>query len=145
MDGSGIFSFGSEIAKHLAKLTAASEKDKSSPPKNINNFGYDKIQVLEFSGNVWEYTKWRTQVEDYLKQTAKQSTQRQAVNHLDRLTPAQIDVSRCATLKDAWEKLTDMNGSPVYIACLLMKDFFDLMLNKENKKNMPQLNNAMDK
>ena len=51
-DGSGIFSFGSEIAKHLATLTAAAEKDKSSPPKNANNFGYNKIQVPEFSGNV---------------------------------------------------------------------------------------------
>ena len=85
-------------------------------------------------------------MEDYLEQTAKQSTQRQAVNHLDRLTPAQIDVSRCATLKDAWEKLTDTYGSPVYIARLLMKDFFNLKLTKANDEtNMLQLNNAMDK
>ena len=51
-DGSSIFNFGSEIAKHLATLTAAAEKDKSTPPKNANNFGYDKIQVPEFSGNI---------------------------------------------------------------------------------------------
>ena len=97
--------FGSEIAKHLAKLTVASDKDKSSPPKNINDFGYGKIQVPEFSGNVWEFTKWRIQVEDYLEQTAKQTTQRQAVNHLDLLISDQIDVSRCATSKDVREKI----------------------------------------
>ena len=85
-------------------------------------------------------------MEDYLEQTARQSTQRQAVNHLDRLTPPEIDVSRCATLKAAWDKLTDKYGSPVYIARLLMKDFFDFKLTKVNyKTNMLQLNNAMDK
>ena len=85
-------------------------------------------------------------MEDYFKQRAKQSTQRQAVNHLDWLTPAQIDVSRCATLQDAWEKLTDTYGFPVYIARLLLKDFFDLKLTKANEEtNMLQLNNAMDK
>ena len=50
-EGSTIFHFGSEIAKHLATLTAAAEKDKSQP-KNTNNFGFDEIQVPEFSGNV---------------------------------------------------------------------------------------------
>ena len=50
--GSSILAFQSELAKHLAEIKAASEKDKSSPPKNINNFGYSKIQVPEFSGNV---------------------------------------------------------------------------------------------
>ena len=85
-------------------------------------------------------------MEDYLKQTAKQSTQRQAVNLLDQLTPPQIDVSRCATLKDAWDKLTDTYGSPVFIARLLMKEFFDFKLTKvNNETNMLQLNNAMDK
>ena len=52
IDGSSIFAFQNEIAKHLAELKAASEKDKSSPPKNVNDFGYSKIQVPEFSGNV---------------------------------------------------------------------------------------------
>ena len=58
MDGLGIFSFGSEIAKHLAKLKAASDKDKSCPPKNINDFDYGKILVPEFSGNVRE-SRWK--------------------------------------------------------------------------------------
>ena len=85
-------------------------------------------------------------MEDYLEQTAKQSTQRQAVNLLNRMTPPQIDVSRCATLKDAWDKLTDTYGSPVFIARLLMKDFFDFKLTKANDEtNMLQLNNALDK
>ena len=145
-DSSTIFYFGLEIAKHLATLTVATEKDKSTPPKNANNFGYDRIQVPEFSGNVCKYTKWRTQVEDYLEQTAKQSTQRQAINLLDQLTLPQIDVSQCATLNDAWDELTDTYGFPVFIARLLMKDFFDFKLTKANDKtNMLQLNNAMDK
>ena len=103
MASSGIFAFQAEIAKHLAELKVASEKDKSSAPKNMNNFGFSKIQVPEFSGNIREFTKWRIQVEDYLNKTASRSTERQAVNHLDRLTPKEIDVSRCMTLKDAWK------------------------------------------
>ena len=85
-------------------------------------------------------------MEDYLNETASRSTERQAVNHLDRLTPKEIDVSRCTTLKDAWEKLTDTYGSPVYIARLLLKDFFDLKLTKVNDEtNLFQLNNTLDK
>ena len=85
-------------------------------------------------------------MEDYLKETASRTTDRQAVNHLDRLTPSQIDVSRGTTLKDAWIKLTDTYGSPIYIARLLLKDFFDLKLTKANDEtNMLQLNNALDK
>ena len=85
-------------------------------------------------------------MEDYLEQTAKQSTQRQAVNFLDRLTPSEIDVLQCATLKAAWNKLTDKYGSPVYIAHLLIKDFLDFKLTKANNKtNLLQLNNTMDK
>ena len=68
-------------------------------------------------------------MEDYLTQTAQKSTERQAVNHLNRLTPSQIDVSRCTTLKDAWIKLTDMYGSPVNIAHLLLKDLFRFQAN----------------
>ena len=68
------------------------------------------------------------------------------MNHLDKLTPDQIDVLRCTTLKDAWDKLTDTYGSPIYIAHLLLKDFFDLKLTKANDKtNLLQLNNALDK
>ena len=85
-------------------------------------------------------------MEDYLKQTAKQSTQRQAVNLLNRLTPSEIDVLRYTTLKAAWNKLTDKYGSPVYIARLLIKDFLDSKLTKANNEtNLLQLNNTMDK
>ena len=75
-------------------------------------------------------------MEDYLEQTAKQSTQRQAVNLLDRLTPSEIDVLQCATLKAARNKLTDKYGSPVYIACLLIKDFLDFKLTKANDEKI---------
>ena len=85
-------------------------------------------------------------MEDYLNKTASRSTERKAVNHLDRLTPKEIDILRCTTLNDAWEKLTDTYGSPVYIACLLLKDFFDLKVTKANDEtNLLQLNNALDK
>merc|ERR1712240_897231 len=133
------------MTKHLASLTAVLERDRT-PSKNTNHYGYDKIVLREYSGNVQEYTKWRSQVEDYLEQTAKQSTQRQAVNILDRLTLSEIDVMICEDLKAAWIKLTDKYGSPVYIACLLINDFLAFKLTKANDEtNMLRLNNAMDK
>ena len=47
---------------------------------------------------------------------------------------------------DAWDKSTDTYGTPVYIARLVMKDFFNFKLTKANNEtNMLQLNNAMDK
>ena len=77
---------------------------------------------------------------------SKQSTQRQAVNLLDRLTPSEIYVSQCANLKAAWIRLTDTYGSPVYIACLLINNFLAFKLTKANDEtNMLQLNNTMDK
>ena len=50
-NGLTIFNFGMEMAKHLASLTAAVEKDRT-PSNNINHYGYDRILLLEFSGNV---------------------------------------------------------------------------------------------
>ena len=54
MAGSGFFphAFQVEIAKHIAELRVASEKDKSSAPKNMNNFGFSKIPIPDFSSNV---------------------------------------------------------------------------------------------
>ena len=49
-------------------------------------------------------------------------------------------------LKASQIKLTDKYGSPVYIACLLIKDFLDIKLTKANNEtNLLQLNNTMDK
>ena len=62
------------------------------------------------------------------------------------MTPKEIDILRYATLKDAWDKLTGAYGSPVYIACLLLKDFYDLKLTKANDKtNLIHLKNILDK
>ena len=50
------------------------------------------------------------------------------------------DTQRCL------ENLTDTYGSPVYIARLLLKDFYDLKLTKANEEtNLLQLNNALGK
>ena len=65
---------------------------------------------------------------------------------LDRLTPKEIDVLRCQTIKDAWDKLKGVYGSTVFITCLLLKDFHELELTKANDKaNLIQLKNALDK
>merc|ERR1711895_136807 len=113
---------------------------------NLNDFGFAKIPIPSFQGNVKDFTKWRSQVEDYLNETASKSTEKQAVQLLDRLTPKDIDVSRCLTLKEAWEKLTGEYGSPVHIAHLLLKDFSQFKLTKLNdESNLVQLCNALDK
>ena len=91
-DGSTIFNFRSEWTRHLASLTAAFKRNRT-PSKNTNHYGYNKISLPEYSGNIREYSKWRSQVEDYLEQTAKQSFQKQAVNILDRITPSGIDIT----------------------------------------------------
>merc|ERR1712082_293425 len=71
---------------------------------------------------------------------------KQAVQVLDRLTFKDIDVSRCPTLKEAWEKLTGEYRSPIHIACLLLKDFSEFKLTKLNdESNLVQLRNALDK
>merc|ERR1711895_182900 len=71
---------------------------------------------------------------------------KQQMSNMNRLTPKDIDVLRCPTLKEAWEKLTGEYGSPVHIACLLLKDFSELKLTKMNdESNLIQLRNALDK
>ena len=59
MAGSGFFPhvFQAELAKQLAELGVKSERNKSSAPKNMNDFGFSKIQIPNFSGDVREFTK----------------------------------------------------------------------------------------
>ena len=136
--------FQETLAKEIANLKAGAEARPVS--KNLNDFGFAKIPIPNFQGNVKDFTKWRSQVEDYLNETASKSTEKQAVQLLDRLTPKDIDVSRCLTLKEAWEKLTGEYGSPVHIARLLMKYFSEFKLTKLNEEsNLVQLLNAFDK
>ena len=60
--------------------------------------------------------------------------------------PKDIDVSRCAILKDAWKKLRGEYGLPVHIARLLLKDFSDFKLTKhKDETNLVQLHNALAK
>ena len=73
-------------------------------------------------------------------------TERHAVHILDRLTPKETDVSRCQTIKEAWDKLIGAYGSAVFIAYLLLKDFHELKLTKANNEaNLIQLKHALDK
>ena len=87
------------MAKEIAILKAGADAKPVS--KNLNDFGFTKIPIPNFHGNVKDFTKWRSQVEDYLTKTANKLTEKQAVQVLDRLTPKDIDVSRCSTLKEA--------------------------------------------
>ena len=65
---------------------------------------------------------------------------------LNRLTPKDIDVLRCVTLKDVWEKLTGEYGLPIHIARLLLKDFSNFKLTKHNDEtNLVQIRNTLDK
>ena len=133
-----------QIAKEIATLKVGLDNKSSS--KNVADFGFSKIAVPEFKGDVKEYTKWRGQVEDYLTETAKKSTEKQAVQFLDRLTPKEIDVSRCATLAEAWIKLTGEYGSPVFIARLLLKDFNNFSPSKaSDESKLVQLRNTLSK
>merc|ERR1711895_179621 len=71
---------------------------------------------------------------------------KQQMSNMNRLTPKDIDVSKCPTLKEAWEKLTGEYGSPVHIAHLLLKDFSEFKLTKLNdESNLVQLCNTLDK
>ena len=82
-------------------------------------------------------------MEDYIAETAAKLTERQAVHILDRLTPKEIDVLRCQTIKDALDKLIGAYGSTVFIARLLLKDFHELKLTKANDEaNLIQLKHA---
>ena len=63
-----------------------------------------------------------------------------------QLTHYLLSDLRCLTLKDAWHKLTGAYRSPIYIARLLLKDFYDLKRTKANDEtNLIQLKNALDK
>ena len=76
-----ILHFQDLLAKELAKLQT---RDKTRPAsKNLNDFGYAKIQIPSFQGNMKDFTKWRHQVEDYLNETASKSTEKQAVHLLN--------------------------------------------------------------
>ena len=66
LPGSGFFphTFQTELAKQIAHLKVESEKAKSPAIKNINDFGYSKIQIQQFTGNVVSSlngkAKWKT-------------------------------------------------------------------------------------
>ena len=109
-----------DLTKQVAEQLAIIKAGNDSKPK-ITDYGFAKTQVPEFKGDVKEYTKWRRQVEGYLITYAAATSQTQAVQHLDSITPKEIDVSRCSTLEDAWIKLTSEFGSPVYIARVLIR------------------------
>ena len=73
--------FQDMLAKELAKLKAGDEARPAS--KNLNDFGYAKIQIPSFQGNVKDFTKWRCQVEDYLNETTSKSDFKRSLGEID--------------------------------------------------------------
>ena len=134
-----------QIAKEMAAIRADTADSRSSSRAG-SNFCFTKVQVPEFKGDVKEFTKWRSQVEDYLTDVANRSTQKQAVHQLDRLTPPHIDVSRCENLTEAWAKLSSKFGSPTHIARLILRDFSELTLKKKtDEAKLIELRDVLEK
>ena len=116
-----------EIAKAFADMRV--DLDRRDTAKKVTDFGFAKVQIPHFQGDVKEFTKWKLQVEDYLNEMATKSP-KNAVMMLDRLTPKTFDVSRCPDLASAWAKLSSKYGSPAHIARLLLRDFNGVSLTK---------------
>ena len=119
-----------QVAREVANLKLDMESRESTSRRSGGDFCFAKVPVPDFKGDAREFTKWRSQVEDYLNEVARKSTQKSAVHMLDRLTPKTSDVSRCLTLTEAWSKLSSKFGSPVHIARLLLRDFSNCSLKK---------------
>ena len=134
-----------DLTKQIAEQMAILKDGHDYKPK-ITDYGFAKAQVPKFEGDVREYIKWRRQVEDYLNSYPAATSQKQTVQHLDTLTPKEIDVSRCLNLEAVWGKLTGEFGSPTYISRVLIKDFTNFVPNKFNDETkLIQLRNTMAK
>ena len=96
-------------------------------PGGRNNFGFSKTAVPTFEGDIREFSKWKSQVEDHIADMAKTSI-KAALHQLDRITPKKCDVTKCATLEEAWAKLSGKFGCSDQIARILLKDFSSLSL-----------------
>ena len=133
-----------QLIREMAGMRA--DFDSRGSSRSSSDFCFAKVPVPEFRGDVKEFTKWRSQVEDYLKEVARKSTQKAAVHMLDRLTPRHIDVSRCDTLTEAWAKLSSKFGSPTHIARLLLRDFTTFTLKKHtDEAKLIELRDALEK
>ena len=133
-----------QIAREVASLRVDLESRSSN--RSGSDFCFAKVQVPEFKGDVKEFTKWRSQVEDYLNEVARKSTEKASVHMLDRLTPRTIDVSRCNTLTEAWTKLSSKFGSPTHIARLLLRDFAACTLKKHtDEAKLIELRDLLEK
>ena len=133
-----------QIAREMATIRA--DLESRSATRSSSDFCFAKVQVPDFKGDVKEFTKWRSQVEDYLKEVAKKSTQKAAVHMLDRLTPRHIDVSRCDNLTEAWAKLSSKFGSPTHIARLILRDFTGTTLKKHtDEAKLIELRDVLEK
>ena len=133
-----------QIAREVASLRVDLESRSSN--RSGSDFCFAKVPVPEFKGDVKEFTKWRSQVEDYLNEVARKSTEKASVHMLDRLTPRTIDVSRCDTLTEAWTKLSSKFGSPTHIARLLLRDFAACTLKKHtDEAKLIELRDILEK
>ena len=111
------------ITAGLRPLTERMEASPTPSSKSATDFGYAKTPVPTFDGNIRNFTKWKIQVQDHLESWRKSTSEKSAILKLDRLTPTKCDVSNCATLKEAWDKLTAKFGSATNIARVLLEDF----------------------
>ena len=114
---------GANIAKGIIDgLKPTLEARAASSPKTAD-YGYSKTPVPTFDGDIRQYTKWRSQVEEHLESIKKTTSDKTAILKLDRLTPPICDVSNCNTLKEAWDKLAAKYGCSTNIARVLLEDF----------------------
>ena len=123
----GSVNMGADIVAGItAGFRPLMERMESSPapaPKSAADFGYAKTPVPTFDGNIRSFTKWKIQVQDHLEAWRKSTSEKSAILKLDSLTPSKCDVSNCASLKEAWDKLTAKFGSATNIARVLLEDF----------------------
>ena len=114
------------------------------PSSGGKNFGFSKTAVPTFKGDIREFSKWKSQVEDHIKDMEKTSL-KAALHQLDRITPKTCDVTRCTTLTEAWAKLSGKFGCSDQIARVLLKDFSSLTLKGTNEEaKLVQLRDAWE-
>ena len=142
-----------DLASHIVKGMSSCISELSSslesnrgPSRTSTDFGFSKTSVPSFDGDIRKFPKWRSQVEDFIKDMSKRSSEKTAIHQLDRLTPEICDVSRCPTVLEAWKKLEAKFGSSTNIARLILQDFDSLSLkSKTEEAKLIELRDSLEK